>query len=346
MDGFAPTPLAVARASAAKAVFSFPNVPRGGNIEYRCRVDAQGRIEAIAYDDGYQGGGLGIGTGDGGETLIRNVMAGQDGSEHVDDAREFIHSLSVRAEALNRFDDLAGRLVAKMRLSQTKVPGFMVGLSGTDSTLVFLLLHEAARRMGMADRVVGIHYANPERRRPTWFEAKVVPWLRSLCPEASVLVEAPLGGNYDQQRWADLNLRALNEVSTSAAGRTVVRSLPEGRNYWVAGCTNATEQELGKFSTMSRGVSLMPIIKVRKSKVLAMCVALGVPAIAIENAKLPDCLCGRDELAAQNIELIDDILDHRLRVEDHDPVLIDKMLAYVRDLIRDNGFKHRTPYLL
>jgi NH3-dependent NAD+ synthetase len=346
MDATIPTPLAAARAAATKAVFSFPNVPRGGSVEYRCRVGAYGDIEAIVYDDGYQGGPLEFAPGEGEDTLLRGVSARHDGDDHVAAAKEFVQGLSDRAGALDRFDELAGRLVGKMKLSQTKVPGFMVGLSGTDSTLVFLLLHEAARRMGMADRVVGIHYVNPERRRPTWFEASVVPWLRGLCPEASVLVEAPLGGNHDQQRWADLNLRALNEIATDADGRTIVRSLPEGRNYWVAGCTNATEQELGKFSTMSRGVSLMPIIKVRKSKVLAMCVALGVPAIAIENAKLPDCLCGRDELAAQNIGLIDDILDHRLRVADHDPVLVDKMLAYVRDLIRDNGFKHRTPYLL
>jgi NH3-dependent NAD+ synthetase len=251
-----------------------------------------------------------------------------------------------RQQSLVRFDGLVGRLHAKMGLSQTPVPGFIVGLSGTDSILAFLLVYEAAVRMGIGDRVLGIHYASARRRKPTWFEDGVVPWLRERCPKATILVTEPLGGNHDQQRWADLHLRALNDVVGDETGNVVVSALPAGRNYWVVGCTNLTEFELGKFSAMSERTSVAPLRKVWKSKVLAMCEALDVPSIAIEYSRLPDCLCGRDDIAANNIELIDAILTHEVRVREHDPDLLDMMFAYVRDLKRENGFKQRTPYLL
>lgn len=340
------TPLAVQRSRSHNAVFAFPNVPRGGEVRFDCDVDHAGEIAAIRFEDGHQGGPLTIREHDGAAVLLANVAARHDGDDMVAKAQAFIDGLRRRSESLDRFDQLAGRLVAKMRLSQTPVPGFMVGLSGTDSILVFLLLHEAATRMGMAHRLVGIHYVNEHRRKPTWFEEHIVPWLRERCHGSTVLVESPLGGNHDQQRWADLHLRALNTVERDEDGRTVTRALPHGHNYWVAGCVNATEHELGKFSQMSREVSLMPIRNVWKSNVMRMCKALEVPAIAMEYARLPDCLCGRDEIAASNIELIDAILKYDIRVRDHDPELLDQMLAYVRDLKRDNGFKQRTPYLV
>lgn len=339
-------PLAVARAEAEYATFSFPNVPRGGNVEYRCRVNPDGEIIAIDYDDGYQGGPLTINGDDGGERLVAGIRRGDDYERNVGRARDFVRGLSVRADMLEEFDILAGRLATKMKLSQIPVPGFIVGLSGKDSTLGFLLVYEAALRMGIAHRVLGVHYVHAKRRRASWYEEHVVPWLRERCPLATILVETPLGGNHDQTRWADLHMRALNTIERDDDGEAVVRALPEHENYWVVGCTNLTEYELGKFSALSESVSVAPLRKIWNSKALAMCIALGVPAIVIEMARLPDCLCGRDELAASNIELIDAILKHDVRVEDHEPALFDQMMAYVRDLTRTNGFKKRTPYLL
>lgn len=254
--------------------------------------------------------------------------------------------METRQQSLARYGLLVDRLKVKMGLSQQKVPGFIVGLSGTDSILGFLLVYDAAVLMGIGDRVLGIHYASARRRKPTWFEESIVPWLRTRCPQATVLVTEPLGGNHDQQRWADLHLRALNDVVGDDTGNVVVTPLPEGRNYWVVGCTNLTEFELGKFSALSENVSVAPLQKVWKSRVIAMCEALDVPSIAIEYSRLPDCLCGRDDLAANNIELIDAILTLDLRVRDHDPELLDLMITYVRDLKNTNGFKHRTPYNL
>ena len=340
------SPLATARKEAERATFSFPNVPRGGSVEYRCQVNPEGEVVGIDYDDGYQGGLLHLRGEDGGEYLVSSIRSGEDHDRNVRDARDFVRALTVRADMLEEFDVLAGRLAAKMKLSQIPVPGFIVGLSGKDSTLGFLLVYEAALRMGLAHRVLGVHYVHAKRRRASWYEEQVVPWLRERCPLATILVETPLGGNHDQTRWADLHMRALNTIEISDDGEPVVRALPDRQNFWVVGCTNLTEYELGKFSALSESVSVAPLRKIWNSKALAMCVALGVPAIVIENARLPDCLCGRDELAASNIELIDAILKHDVRVEDHDPVLFDQMMAYVRDLTRTNGFKKRTPYLL
>jgi hypothetical protein len=243
-----------------------------------------------------------------------------------------------------KYEGLVGRLVAKMTLSQTPVPGFIVGLSGTDSILSFLMLYDASERMGLADRVLGVHYVSGHRRMPTWFEREIVDWLRARCPKATVLVEEPLGGNTDQQRWADLHLRALSEVPTPQ--RPFPPALPEGRNYWVAGCTNATEHELGKYSMMSREVSVQPVRNVWKSDIMAMCEALDVPEIAMVHARMPDCLCGRDELAAENIETIDEILTFRIKLKGQDLDKLELLMSYVRDLKRANGFKNRTPYLI
>lgn len=75
---------------------------------------------------------------------------------------------------LDKFEGLVNRLVAKIEFSQTPVPGFMIGLSGSDSILAFLVLYEALQRRGMEDRLVGIHYKSG---KPTWFENDIFPWL-------------------------------------------------------------------------------------------------------------------------------------------------------------------------
>jgi NH3-dependent NAD+ synthetase len=319
-----------------------------GGIRFVCTTNPEGEIVSFEEHDRYQGGPMTTPMGlEPGEFLLQRV---RDRSCMVDEdvasLARFLKGIEKRAAALSRFETLVFRLVGKMKLSRAPVPGFIVGLSGTDSILGFVLVYEAAKRMGMASRVLGVHYVGRDRRKPTWFEEAIVPWLRERCPEATILVETPFGGNEDQLRWADLHMRALNEVSARPNGDVLLKPLGKGRNYWVVGCQNLTEQELGKYSAMSEKVSVAPIRKVWKSRVIAMCEVLDVPAIAIENSRLPDCLCGRDDIAANNIELIDDILTCNVKVEDHDPALLDMMFAYVRDLKEENGFKQRTPYLL
>lgn len=243
-----------------------------------------------------------------------------------------------------KFNNVVERLSNKIGMSATPVPGFIVGLSGTDSIITFILLCEAARKHKMINRVCGIHYVFQQRKKPTWFEANIIPWLKEKYPEAQILVETPLGGNYDQMRWADLHLRALNSIQYNGAGECVVRALDEGKTYWVAGCINATEKYLGKYSMLSNAVSLHPILSFYKSEIMALCEEFQVPDIAMEMARIPDCFCGREEIAANNIEMIDEIITHKLDVLDYDEGTVNEVMKYIRETKKANDFKNRAPF--
>lgn len=246
---------------------------------------------------------------------------------------------------LARIDGVVDRLVHKMDMSQTPVPGFIVGLSGTDSLVAFDVLHKALSRKGMANRLYGVHYVE-EGKRAGAFQRDGMPWICDTYPEARITISTPLGGFHDPQRWADLQLHALNDVTIDGNGDVKVEPLPSDMTYWVCGTINATEHALGKHSVGANAVSVQPIRSLWKTDVLEACVALGAPQTIIDNARLPDCLCGRDEIAAERIELIDDILRHRIDVRAHDPELMMTLMQWVADRKRDGGFRGRIPYIV
>jgi len=249
--------------------------------------------------------------------------------------------------ALEKYNAAVQRLVGKIERSQTPVPGFVMSLSGTDSIIAFLMIYEALRYHGMAHRLQGYHYISTGRRKPHWFDTDVKPWLHRKCPKSWISTEFPLGGNQDQQRWADLHLRALNHVEQDADGNVIeIKPYETGKNFWVAGTINATEFALGTYNIAAKSVSIQPIQTFWKSEIIELCQIFGVPDVAIQAAQLPDCLCGRDELAASNIKLIDDILRFRLDAVQHDPVLIERLFEYIRSRKAQNDFKSRTPYVI
>lgn len=240
---------------------------------------------------------------------------------------------------------IVDRLDHKIKMSRTQVPGFIIGLSGTDSIVAFHIAHRALSRHNMAHRLTGVHYVHEQRRKPTWFEESVVPWLRERYPTTDILVVEPLGGNRDQQRWADLHMRALNRVEGRPPSPVpLITPYDPGENYWTAGTINATERYLGKYSILANSVSIQLIQSMWKSEIMEACQNLGVPEIAMETARLPDCLCGREEIAAQNIELIDDVIRNRVDPTEHDPELLRTIFAYIRDTKAENDFKQRTPF--
>lgn len=241
---------------------------------------------------------------------------------------------------MKKFEDRVNRLANKIGMSQTPVPGFIMGLSGTDSVVAFIMCYEALKRHNKQHRLRGIHYVKSHTL--SWFQNGVIPWLQERCPEARIDVFEPLGGNQDQQRWADLHFRALNRIDVR--GRP--HALDEEDTYWVVGTINATEKHLGKYSVLATAVSVQPLMTLYKSDIIKICVDLGVPEIAIEKSRLPDCLCGRDELAANNIELIDDILRFNVDPSQHSPELLAKLYEYVKLSIQDYGFKQRIPYVI
>jgi NH3-dependent NAD+ synthetase len=249
--------------------------------------------------------------------------------------------------SLKKVQSVADRLAAKMKLSQTPIPGFIMGLSGTDSLIAFQICYDAMSMVGIpADRLVGIHYVNNLRRKPTWFEEHMVPWMREHYADAHILVEEPQGGNQDQQRWADLHLRALNKVQTwPEHGRVKITPFEHGKNYWTVGTINATEMYLGKYSILANSTSVQAIRNIFKTDVMLACKEMDIPQIAIDTARLPDCFCGRDELAALNIEVIDHIIRNSIDPTQHDPELLKALFAYVRETKAENDFKLRTPFI-
>lgn len=252
---------------------------------------------------------------------------------------------------LDRIDGVVDRLVHKIEMSQTPVPGFIVGLSGTDSIIAFHVLYQALLRKEMPDRLYGVHYVGAGMREGA-FAREALPWMRELYPEARIETHVPLGGNQDPQRWADLQLRALHAISTVGPSlsrpepRTEIRQLDVAESYWVAGTINATEHALGKHSVAANAVSIQPIRSLWKTDVMRACAEIGTPHQILANARLPDCLCGRDEIAAEHIELIDDILRHQIDVRAHDPELMMTLMQWVADRKREGGFHGRIPYIV
>jgi NH3-dependent NAD+ synthetase len=210
-------------------------------------------------------------------------------------------------------------------MSQVPVPGFIIGLSGTDSIVAYMLCFTAAKRLGIEERVTAIHYRYHTESK---FEKAVLPWLYQNYSDGSQQAYPQLiDKNSDEFRWASLHEYAKEY------------------DYWTVGTMNATEKALGKYSLLSTAVSIQPIQSLYKTTILEICEAYGVPQVAIDNSRIPDCMCGRDEFAAENIELIDKILRHE-SLSLYDPEKIDKAMNYIRTEKAANGFRDRVPYVL
>jgi NH3-dependent NAD+ synthetase len=242
------------------------------------------------------------------------------------------------------FNDRVQRLSSKIEMSKTPVPGFILGLSGTDSIIAFLICYEALKQHGLAHRLYGVHYA--KNWDASWFAKSVMFWLHERCPEAFLETAIPLGGNQDQQRWADLHLRALNTFGLPINANVRPKARDPEDTYWIAGTINATEYMLGRYSVLADTASVQPLRTLFKSDILDLCIEMKVPDIAMEYAQIPDCICGRDELAANNIRVIDDILRFRLDPTQHDPELLQKLYEYIAESKRSYDFKQHIPYII
>lgn len=94
---------------------------------------------------------------------------------------------------------------------------------------------------------------------------------------------------------------------------------------------------------MANSASIVPIISLYKSEVLEACKEFEVPDSIIHRSRIPDCICGRDEFAAENIDLIDCVLKN-IYPADHTPEDIRRAMEYIRETKKANDFKNRTPY--
>ena len=236
-----------------------------------------------------------------------------------------------------------------------KAPGLIVGISGTDSILTFLACAKAFERAGKPDRALGVHFGlswPPTDKKPEqvdrilssapnflWVAKTIIPWIKEQVPKALVVVDSSIDYSKDSYRWAALKDISLNDLSKRDP-------LPLGKNYWVVGTRNASEDELGAYSDLSIPVSNQPIIRLWKSEVLQICSSyLGVPQVAADKSRQADCICGRDDLAAKHIEEIDAILmvrngvlspDYLKKIPDN---ILGPLRSYVEDQINYSAFK-------
>jgi NH3-dependent NAD+ synthetase len=251
------------------------------------------------------------------------------------------------------FDSLVDWIHDKMVVKR-KAPGAIIGLSGTDSIVVFLATYKAFARACMADRVWGVHFEpsddflddHPEAEAHLWFGTEVVPWLREQAPKAKVTISRDIDWRMDGVRWGMLNEMGAVDYEH---GR---RMREHSDRYWVVGTRNRSEDILFTYSNASLLASFQPLVRLWKSEVLQVSKHLGVPQLAIDKSCDVDCICGRQRLPAHHIREVDLILMARVDdldleyLERHiDPELGTALSTYVHTQIQRSCFKSDIPYV-
>ena len=203
-------------------------------------------------------------------------------------------------------------LIEWIREAAAPAQGLLVPISGgSDSALAFWLCTRA-----FPDKTVGIHAGTTTTLR-CW------DWFAS---HGSIGFE-DISGRYvdEEMRWA----RFLSD------------SLERG--WWLVGCRNRTEDELGTYSLASRVATFLPIVGVYKTDVMRMCGSVGVPEEIMASSRRADPDCGRPaELAEIPFEGIDAFLD-----PSRDPetfrALVPAQRAYLQGVLDRNAFKAKLP---
>lgn len=232
--------------------------------------------------------------------------------------------------------------------------GLIIGLSGTDSILAFIICAEVLKRQGKLARLQGVHFGKqpPDENSDTfrravqispdfmWFQLIIIPWLRERYPEADITINDELVFNDDYERWSKLIRMAIR-------GADAREAMPID-HAWVVGTRNATEEYLGTYSNISSAVSIQPIVGFWKSEILELCKHFGVPDVATRYSRQVDCDCGRFDLAADHIEEIDLLIRARLGeyVEQLSLAanLISRLNDFIDDQLKAGAFKKNIPY--
>jgi len=232
-------------------------------------------------------------------------------------------------------------------------PGFLVGLSGTDSLVAFCAAATALERLGQGHRMMGVHFApsedflydHPEAEVHLWFANEVVPWLRNKFPNAEIVIDSSIDWRADGQRWG-----ALMDLSVVSNDRKRMTRLPEDQ-YWVVGTRNRTEDVLLNYSNASMAVSLQPLIHLWKSEILQLSEYLDVPKIAVVKSCETDCICGRMRLPAMHIREVDLLLMTECN-ELSEKYVVDKipedlrlqLTKFINSQVNKHLFKKHIPY--
>lgn len=159
--------------------------------------------------------------------------------------------------------------------------GGIVGLSGTDSLLTFIICAEGFKKIGKLDHLVGVHYGEQD----SIFAKVGIPFLQKRYPEAAL---GTLPSKTDGAIWGDLIDQATMQFPSDFR--------PVEERLWVIGTKNRTEEILGTYSNSTKLASIEPIITLWKSEVLEICKALVVPDRIINLSYIADCACGNPDM--------------------------------------------------
>ncbi len=254
-------------------------------------------------------------------------------------------------------DETYNRLVSwiKNRAAKDKMPGIIVGVSGTDSLLVFLAAYHAFEKLGMASSVTAVNFVHPgtlatEDGKITcagaddkdWFARDIMPWLKSYAPEAHYILDDTIDFSDDNKRWGNIFSRAISDTNLNHGML--------GNYRLVAGTRNRSEALLGTYTLLSRAPSIQPIEYLYKTEILDICAHLGVPELALQKSREVDCDCGRFDVQAHYL----DELDHYMMVQqgELDPTYLSNMPEDVLSAVRqfyheerqNNAFREKIPY--
>jgi len=260
-----------------------------------------------------------------------------------------------RMDAAATFDSIVAWI--EKTAAAERAPGLIVGISGTDSILTFLACARAFERMGKGDRVLGLHFEHVSKNTMVdgdpakqcaapeinWVGRDIIPWLRAQAPQALFETDATIAHSDDNKRWGNLFSRAVRD--------TGARHGMSSRHYFPVGTRNATEEALGTYSQISKAVSLLPIIGLYKTEVLALCAHLGVPQIAIDKSREVDCDCGRFFVQANYMRELDLYIMHRhgllardYLIQNIAPDILASVAEFYAEETAQNSYRPRTPY--
>lgn len=269
---------------------------------------------------------------------------------------------AIRQISLQALLDHAVNNTAKI-LKREQAPGVIVGLSGTDSLLSYVICLEAFKQLEQPlENVRGVNFQHEthdkdqgKNQRFTcavtedteWIEREIFPWIKERYPEARLEVDKTIKHSKDGARWGAIHDKAKEEVN----GRG---DLITGTFYFPIGTRNATEDAIGGYTLITKAVSLFPIRKIYKTEVIDLCRYLGVPEIAIEKSRDIDCDCGRFEVQAFKMDQLDTfimaqrgLIDQNLVAALEPQDLID-VRAFYGEEHELNEYKddNRIPYIL
>lgn len=246
----------------------------------------------------------------------------------------------------------------KGKIESERAPGLIIGLSGTDSILTFMACYSAFEELGKPERVLGLNFEHSSKNTldengsenfkcvktdTNWVKRDIFPFLKSRAPHAILETDDTIPHSDDNKRWGHLFSRA---VKSATARQGMIA------HFFPVGTRNATEQALGTYSQISKSVSMLPIVGLYKTEVLALCEYLAVPQIAIDKSREIDCDCGRFDVQANHMRELDLFIMHKQGLLSRDYLnaniprdILNAIIEFYAEETSANSYRPRTPYL-